>query len=362
MNTLARYLLALLRAVFWDEQPDAARFGVLSAAEWKALFKLAARQGVLAVAYDGVQMLPEALRPPREVMLPWAFNTSKIEEVYKTQFEAASALLGVLAERGIEPILLKGIALSEYYPVPAHRPCGDIDIYLGEQYDRLNRLAREHGTAVETEENKKHSQFYYRGVPVENHRTFVDTTQYRIDRVLEAYLQDQVGSAVYRRLAGLEYRVLPATADALFLVRHTARHLEQGIGLRHVCDWVLFVRQRGGEVDWAEFDAMIRQLRLHTFVAVLNGIACDCLGLPAGSLPCSERSPLQGRVLDVILDYKSAPLQASGRLALLRQKYDRLMRRRWLLQDVLHERFAGHVWRSVQYHVRHPRSIFASEK
>ncbi len=43
--------------------------------------------------------------------------------------------LSLLLEHNISCILLKGISLANYYPVPEYRKLGDLDLYLPEPGD-----------------------------------------------------------------------------------------------------------------------------------------------------------------------------------------------------------------------------------
>lgn len=54
-------------------------------------------------------------------------------------------MAAVFAENGIRLLLLKGLGLSRNYPVPAHRECGDIDIYLFGASDEGDRLLLQMG-------------------------------------------------------------------------------------------------------------------------------------------------------------------------------------------------------------------------
>lgn len=363
MKRIHDTLFVLLRSALREEPSGGSALSSLTAQEWLAVYKLAARQGVLALAYDGLNALPAELRPPRDVLFGWAVNVEKIETRYDRQTKAARTLFRWCEERDLHPVLLKGIALSRLYPIPEHRPCGDIDIYLGQRAPVFDELMRRQGITVDASGNEKHSVFVYRSVMVENHRTFLDTSLYGIDRMLEEYLLAQEVFSEEQSLDGMRFRVLPPTADALFLLRHTARHLERGIGLRHVCDWMLFVHANGVRIDWSEFDRYVDELKLGTFYRILTGIATDCLGARFES---PVRSPhekaLQEKVLRYILDYHAHAIRTRNPFGILRFKTARLIERRWVLRRVLHCSFAGHIWRSALTHLRNPGTIFDSKE
>lgn len=77
-------------------------------------------------------------------------------------------------------MLLKGYGLSKYWPIPNHRPTGDIDIYLmylnseGKEKSRpawecADKLMTEKFGILVDNSHHHHSVFTYKGIMVENH-------------------------------------------------------------------------------------------------------------------------------------------------------------------------------------------------
>ena len=76
-------------------------------------------------------------------------------------------------DNGVDPILLKGQGIAQYYPNPDFRQCGDIDIYVGKQYfekacEVVKALATENDMAT-VKHTKKHFHIYLGKVPIELH-------------------------------------------------------------------------------------------------------------------------------------------------------------------------------------------------
>lgn len=65
MTRAAERLFALVRATLRNRMDDASLFEGTDAAQWREIYDLSSVQGVLAQAWDGMQLLPEAMRPPR---------------------------------------------------------------------------------------------------------------------------------------------------------------------------------------------------------------------------------------------------------------------------------------------------------
>lgn len=64
MTRAAERLFALVRATLRNRMDDASLFEGTDAAQWREIYDLSSVQGVLAQAWDGMQLLPEAMRRP----------------------------------------------------------------------------------------------------------------------------------------------------------------------------------------------------------------------------------------------------------------------------------------------------------
>lgn len=187
-----RMLFALLRASLHEQKTETALFKDSTNEEWKQCYRLAVSQGVMALAWDGVMKLPVELQPPLSVKLAWAVAVEAYEKRYLHYCRTINELSHFYAQHGIAVMQLKGIGFSTLYPVPTHREGGDIDIYTysadknrmsDEKANRLaNSLIRQKNINVDTKHSPKHSVFYYKGVPIENHKTFLNVESYQVSR------------------------------------------------------------------------------------------------------------------------------------------------------------------------------------
>lgn len=349
----------LLRFALCGKTSPAEAFGLPTDDQWTALYRLAARQGVLALAWDGLSGLhraeiPVADRmPPRPLRLQWAMNVERIERRYRRQQAAALKLGGLLAEEGIRATVFKGLSLSLLYPVPEHRECGDVDLYpLDADFRQVDRLAEADGARI-AHVSPKHSEFAYAGAEFENHRHF--TTEYlssenrRINRELIASL------AATEPLFGCEALRRPGYAfDELFVMRHAAGHFaREGIALRHVADWMLLLRAHDYRPD---FDRLHRY-GLDRFAAVLHRIGCECMGFDPPEAICSPDEGLCRRVLGDLLAHGTDDGKKLRGLRLVGHKIRRFTSRRWTY-PLAGESYAAALLRSVYVHLAHPEFLF----
>ena len=257
-------------------------------------------------------------------------------------------------------MLLKGYGLSLFYPVPEHRPCGDIDIWLfGRQPEADKLVAREWGVPVDVHK-EHHTTFDVDGIMVENHYDFVNKETHasnaRLERLFKQYAA-QPGESV--AVAGVAVYLPSEQLNALFLLRHAAVHFAAiNIGLRHVLDWCVFVAHCHDRIDWPALYAVARETRMVGFLNCLNALCVDCLGLEAPSLPDFERdAELEKRVLDEILSPAFSGEQPEGLLRVVRFKTRRWWANRWKHRLVFDEGLAGAFVHSAWAHLKRPRSI-----
>ena len=132
-NRLAAHeqmLFALLRASLHEKDTETSFFEGISAQEWKDCYRLAALQGVMALAWDGAMRRPAELQPPKSIKLSWATGVEAYENKYFRYCNAINELSSFYAQHGIATMLLKGVGLSTLYPIPEHREGGDNDISI----------------------------------------------------------------------------------------------------------------------------------------------------------------------------------------------------------------------------------------
>lgn len=362
MTQTAEKALCLLRAALRGRMDNPRAFAACDEALWRGVYDLASSQGVLALVWDAVGMLPEALRPPRELCLRWAVNVERIEQLYRRQEAALARLAAFYRDHGMPVMVLKGCGLSRLYPVPEHRPCGDIDIWLfGRQPEADRLLTAELGIQVDSRK-EHHTTFRFEDIPVENHYDFVNTQSHAsnagIERLLKSHAE-KPGEAI--RVNGVPVYTPSAAFNALFLVRHAGVHFAAArIGLRHLADWYVFVARCHAEIDWPALYAAARQARMAEFLNCLNALCIDFLGLDAGLFPrFAHDAELEYRVLNEILTPEFSQTPPSGVPAIVWFKTRRWWANRWKHRMVFDEHLAGAFLRSAWAHLKRPKSIAA---
>lgn len=155
--------------------------------DWQAIKALADKHGLTAIIVDGIEKLPEANRPPKELLLQWIGEAlHNYEGHYGLYRRAIAELAGWYNAHGYKMMVLKGYACSIDWPKPEHRPCGDIDIWLfGKQREADGMLAKT-GILLD-KSHHHHTAFCWGGFMVENHYDFINVSHLPISGIRHGY-------------------------------------------------------------------------------------------------------------------------------------------------------------------------------
>ena len=244
LHTSEQMLFALLRSSLHKREVETGFFQKVSEEDWKQCYRLAIEQGVMALAWDGILYLPQDLQPSRGLKLKWAMAVKRYEAKYQRYCKTVDELSTFYAGHGIEMVQLKGVGFSTLYPVPSHREGGDIDIYTWSADKNKMRdadanaladtLMQNQGIVVE-HHSYKHSNFYYKGIPVENHKAFLNVKDIKEAVLANEILQRELKPRCVELSSG-KVQIPSPTFNALFIAFHAMQHYGSGLALHHLCD------------------------------------------------------------------------------------------------------------------------------
>ena len=301
-------LLRLGLGISTPEKEDISILQGFTQAEWKAIEEMAQSQGIAGIVLDGLAALKAyegtnkagVVLPEKKFMIQWIGQVLQNYEARNMQqLLVIDSVQKEWAKEGIRTMIMKGQAMGTYYPEPKHRSPGDIDCYLFGDYAKGNEVAKTFADSVD-EGWYKHSQIFFGGQMLENHQYFVHTREGKSSKELNQVLVDQLRGEQY------EFDVLPTTSvllpppmfNALFLTYHAMMHfLEEGLRLKQILDWAMFLKRDANKMDWTEFYRQCHKFHLRRFADVMTDIAVHCLGVGLDNPAVGCSSPYTKRVL-----------------------------------------------------------------
>ena len=331
--------------------------------DWPSIYAFASEQGLLAIVLDGIEKIPETLRPPQEVMLQWIGEVlQNYESRYADYEDAIGKLAGFYNSNGIKIMVIKGYGLGLNYPNPKHRPCGDIDTWnFGKQKEADELLAKEKGIRIDTS-HRHHTVFDWKGYVVENHYDLLTVDANKTNMILESILKDcAMDDSRYVEIGGEKVFLPSSNFNALYLLRHMLMHfVATGMNIRQLIDWGFFWEKHGEEVDEKWLCGLLEKHHMTAFFNIINAICVEELGFQSTSFPNVKYVlHMKDRVLKEILEPKFDWKKAHDKNVFKRIlfKYKRWKGGAWKRELCFGEgSLESFVW-SVRSHLLKPASI-----
>lgn len=189
---------------------------------------------------------------------------------------------------GIPFTTFKGYASAYYYPIPAKRPMGDVDFMTdSDHYQDVIRLLGENGWKKLHHEHDRHESFRKEKINFELHHEIkgipngadgILTDSETAEEKVRSLLTDLIETARAVETQQGPVIILDNFHHGLIMLLHVASHMinDGGVGLRHLCDWAVYVNR----VDLEQFKEKLTFAGLWTFACQLTAVCSRYLGLP----------------------------------------------------------------------------------
>ena len=250
--------------------------------DYDVLITKAERHGVLPLLYENLMQIPILSDEQRTRVNTLSLQT--VRQQYRLLF-LSKYLIDLFEENKIEVILLKGVGIGSYYPVPELRKSGDVDLLLTnpDELSRVQAIMEANGFYVLDEQLSLHHLAFgsSEGIEIEVHTMLAEPFDNRkTNDYLDKLLRTCSGQIVRREIMGIE---LPVLAPAFFgfeLLLHMLQHLlRAGFGLKLLCDWVVFWEQEHGEHTHKQYLELVETAGLKEFSDMITQACVQNLGL-----------------------------------------------------------------------------------
>ena len=258
---------------------------------WGEVRKYAKEQGVLGICFDSIEQLSPDQSPDINNLMDWQYQVLCMEGWYAKQVGHIVELARIYEENDIRLMILKGYGLSLNWPIPNHRPTGDVDIYLGELWNYGDQIVHEKLGIEIDNRHEHHTTFKYKNTFVENHYDFINTKAHRSNAQKDIVLKELAKEKTLVTMDdGTEIQLPSPNFNAVFLTYHIGKHFAGAeMILRQVVDWCYFVRNYHNKIDWNIVMPILKDFGIYDFFNHLNAICVDFLGLEESFFPQIER-------------------------------------------------------------------------
>ena len=266
----------------------------LKEADWKELYRIAQKQCLVGILFDGIQKLPPAeVGMSKDLLLQWMMQCQMLEKANVRLNDAAIHVSEWFGKKGFRTCILKGQGNALMYPNPYSRTPGDIDIWVEGGDKRVISFVR--SISLHEKACYHHIEFpSYKGVEVEVHYRPSFLLCFWHNRKLQNYYEMVKEKQFSHRVTlGEQGEVAIPTVkfNLIFQLTHIYAHLmNEGIGLRQLLDYY-FVLLHADIKDLAELQRNLKRFGLWKFAGAIMYIMQEVFGMPASRLivPSNEK-------------------------------------------------------------------------
>lgn len=359
-------LFSLLKSSLQGVAAEQDVFANASEIDWKECYEQASKQGVLALAWEGVETLPQQLQPPKQLKFRWAMSVEKYEAKHRRYCQTVQDLQCFYKEHGIVAVQMKGVGFSHGYQKPHHREGGDIDIFTysadetkmshKEANALADKLMEQMGNPVDMH-GYKHSNFNFKGIPVENHKYLLNVM---INPKFLGSLNEHLLNVLNPRevtLYGGDYKLLVPSPEfnTLFISCHAFQHYGSGIALHHLYDWATILKNHGLHLpDNLSNIHFLRGIAAMTHLCNLHlGTQINISGFPAGYEEMADEM-----LKEMLYPIYTTVVPYTNKVQIFAYKTRKVLRSARLASDVFGVSFIGRLYESFINHIKNPSGIF----
>lgn len=277
---------------------------------WQNVYSVLNKHALLALPADIISKLPNI---DEKTLTEWKNTILKLVSRNIQVQNVQNRITETLQKKKIRMIIVKGTSAAQYYPNPLLRILGDIDILTHpEDFDRACEIMLQMKAIEKTTEAEKkfgrHRVFAICSQVVEIHRfmaskpgtkeaEILDSLAYNCTEKNEIYADDAI--------------------NGIIILDHIKKHLTgEGIGLRQILDWHMFVEKCLDNQAWSSgFEALAQKTGLRKLAITITSMCSRYFGLPK-EITWGENA--EGSLVDKLLEY----VMNCGNFGIFREEID----------------------------------------
>lgn len=297
-NNSCETVFALLQSGLWGEQ--AFPFAAVSDTDWDAVYK--------ELRIQTVHNLPvDILIRENPAMKQTYFQAASLAvSNWYHLMQEQQALYQLFRSAGIPFVILKGATADCYYPQPSYRCMGDIDLLVKPRdFDKAYQLMLDNGYILFDDKNSRHIELSKNKVLFELHRCFAIFNNPEHTKLLDDWIYAAIDQAKEAAIETFTFPMLPRLENGLVLLGHISQHLDMGLGLRQIVDWMMFVDKELDDELWnSKFKQCTQALDLYTLAITVTRMCQIYLGLREDITWCEDADPsLCEELMEYILEH-----------------------------------------------------------
>lgn len=285
MEQIKQNVFDVLKACLFTNAP-------VDLTDWQSVFAEMKEQAVAALPGEWLKKHPIAPE--------WSKYCSLQQGQWIRVMHAQNQIVDLLETHNVPSVIIKGAAAAMYYPHPTLRSMGDVDVLVKrDDLDKAAEILETNGYKLT--HDKDHVEHHYNyskdKISIELHKKmFVVDDK---DENLLSLFESGIDHREWKTIANYRIPVLPPVLNGLVLIFHINQHIREGLGIRQIVDWMMYVNSLPPE-DHEELVSILRSTTMERLALVITAMCQMYLGLEA-SIPGS--GDVEEKVCDELMSY-----------------------------------------------------------
>ncbi len=262
----------------------------ISFPDWQPVFEEMKQQTVAALPYN---ILPaDATKWRSYCMKKWR---QAVIILY-----AQNELISLLESNGISCVILKGTAAAMYYPYPMLRSMGDVDFLVKRgELERAAKLLEENGYMLTHDKDRESHHYAYskNKISFELHWRLPILSKDDEERL--SFFEEGIDRRKWHEIDRYRFPTFPTLHNGLVLIFHINQHLREGLGLRQIIDWMMYVDKLDNS-QWEELLKLLKIVGMEQLALTTTAMCQRYLGLRQDFHGCETVDP---ELCDELMSY-----------------------------------------------------------
>lgn len=245
--------------------------------DWASVAKESRAQTVFSIVFNNYKELPLPEELAAKVKTALMKHTLSNVECFKNH----TYLHEIMTRNGISYCAVKGAVSASYYSDPLMRAMGDVDFYVHpDDIATARAVFEKEGFTFDKSNHTHHIGMYQGGKHFEMHFKPVAYHDGWIGEIFDEYWSDIRATATLSESTLASYMAPTKFHHGFILLTHLQHHLfHEGVGLRHFCDWAVFVNSFSNDEFLSIFEARLKRIGLFRLARLLSLGAVKHLGI-----------------------------------------------------------------------------------
>ena len=276
--------------------------------DWWAIYKDMSQQAVAPLGYEIYKKRKGSFNDT-DLDREWSQSVIEQYNSWYMLMYCQQELVNLLSSAGFDFAIMKGMANAVLYPVPELRKSGDIDFLVREdEYESVYQLLLDNGYSKteELDKDEYHVVLTKDDVVFELHKrpggTKMDGSPE--SQALIDFFSHGLDNVGYVEVDKYYFPVLPTLQKGMTLLIHFAGHMREGVGIRHLLDWMVYAEHYLSDQYWEEhFCAEAEKVHLKELAKVMTKVCQRCFGLNNDLTWCKDAdSSLCRQLLEYLIN------------------------------------------------------------